>query len=338
MSEFPTDFLKLYYRCFKHFIHSNCFAGFCPSTVWFGVTRPWQRRRRSYNGWQVCSQDVTLHWWGSSESHATTVHRDIFFENYALMGDLSSSRMQGFCLEQIELSMVESLPWKKHLWFSSLQLYQFILDDLVLCSPGLHIFFLGSLLIPITPTCGIVSWFPRWWSGEYVDLFQSLGCSILPSLGVGICSITAMAKTFVASFVSWFLPKIIGDHIFFCCCFFLLFCLVKKHQTDQIRGLEGYQGGGDVTVDFSHTKAQPEHLRLGREISENLFEASEAVLDLEGQQLLGSIENRRLRETRMINYQCALIRPSQALVSFEGGGFSLGGSLRFPLVDLCFFS
>ena len=117
---------------------------------------------------------------------------------------------------------MESLPWKKHLWFSCLQLYQFILDDLVLCSPGLHIFFLGSLLIPITPTCGIVSWFPRWWSGEYVDLFQSLGCSILPSLGVGICSFTAMAKTFVASFVSWFLPKIIGDHIFFCCCFFLV--------------------------------------------------------------------------------------------------------------------
>ena len=66
-----------------------------------------------------------------------------------------------------------------------------------------------------------------------------------------------------------------------------------------------------MTVDFSHMKspARTLNLRLGREISENLFEASEAVLDLEGQQLLGSIENRRLRETRMMNYQCPLIGP-----------------------------
>ena len=97
-----------------------------------------------------------------------------------------------------------------------------------------YIFSWIDLLIPITPKCGIFSWFPRRWSGEYVDLFQSLGCSILPSLGVGICSITAMAKTFVASFVSWFLPKIIGGHIYFLLQFFS-FVLFGKKNIKQIR-------------------------------------------------------------------------------------------------------
>ena len=221
--------------CFNHFIHSNCFAGFCPFTVWFGFTRPSQRRRRSCNGWQVCSQDVTLHWLGSSESHATTVHRDIFFWKRCTYGRLIIVKDAGvlFGLNLIVYGGIITL--KKDmcdpLAISCIHSYWMIWFCVALPT---YIFSWIDLLIPITPKCGIFSWFPRRWSGEYVDLFQSLGCSILPSLGVGICSITAMAKTFVASFVSWFLPKIIGGHIYFLLQFFS-FVLFGKKNIKQIR-------------------------------------------------------------------------------------------------------
>ena len=128
--------------------------------------------------------------------------------------------------------MVESLPWKNicdSLAFSCIHSDWMIWFGVALPT---CIFSWIDPLIPITPKCGIFSWFPRWWSGEYVDLFQSLGCSILPSLGVGICSITAMAKTFVASFVSWACQ----NHIFLLLFFFLvLFGKQKSNRSEDWR-------------------------------------------------------------------------------------------------------
>ena len=44
---------------------------------------------------------------------------------------------------------------------------------------------------------------PRWWGGEHVDLLACTGRRLLPTFGVGVPGVTAVAKTSAASFVAW---------------------------------------------------------------------------------------------------------------------------------------